>query len=444
MSTTDLTPRWDNFALYLPSIQSTFCNTLKQSIPNSRNFPSGLSMKDLNFWSGKSKLWTYSKILYSVGQFKVGDTPADAVTSRINKKDFTILGDSGGFQIGKGAFKGIKGLENKAMPPEKAAKAWRESNAKDWIVRWLNSHADYSMTIDMPLWAQLPENKDTPFHNCSKELLIQMSLENLKFIERSGLRKTKWLNVIQGSDRNAMLEWWNAVKWFRHGGWAIAGDTSWRGGIAEVMHTLLTMRDDDAFEVGQDWLHVLGVSQAKWAVLLSAIQRGLRVKNPNLTVSYDSASAFQASGVREQVAVYPKFSSNLSNSGSSDSWVLTMRDCPQSINYTDKDDQRHFPFQSPLGDRLMLNQLNVRADRYGKKQFDSLSNAILTNHNVWVYVRAFLEANELAVMERHNAEQFVPKILLDGCDLIEELLNKKAWARTFNKHQDLFAAIDKL
>ena len=46
----------------------------------------------------------------------------------------------------------------------------------------------------------------------------------------------------------------------------------------------------------RDWIHFpWGTSKLDWACFLTAIQRQLREHvNPNLTVSYDSASAFVA------------------------------------------------------------------------------------------------------------------------------------------------------
>ena len=53
------------------------------------------------------------------------------------------------------------------------------------------------------------------------------------------------------------------------------------------------------------------------------------------------------------------------------------------------------PFSSPLADMLTLGDLNVNADEFALNHFDQLSHLYLMNHNVWVYLTAFQEANEL-------------------------------------------------
>lgn len=71
----------------------------------------------------------------------------------------------------------------------------------------------------------------------------------------------KWLNVLQGTNTANILSWWDGVKWFKHGGWSMAGTAGWRGGLHNVLTLLLTMRDEDAFGDGNDWIHMLGVCQ---------------------------------------------------------------------------------------------------------------------------------------------------------------------------------------
>ena len=60
-----------------------------------------------------------------------------------NKKDTIIVGDSGGYQIGKGILKfdweNFKGKSANAM--------------RDKILHWLELTADWSMVLDIPSWA---------------------------------------------------------------------------------------------------------------------------------------------------------------------------------------------------------------------------------------------------------------------------------------------------
>lgn len=431
----DITPRWDNFAVYLPSIQKSFAKAAYKNGDRTRPMPANVGMKDLNFLNPNSKLWHYGYALYSAGQFKINETQADIVTNRDSRT--ILLGDSGGFQIGKGTLAGFTALKGLTDPDEVCA-AWRDAvQLKTWIVNWLENHSNYAMTLDMPLWAQLKGNKGTPFHKCSTEQLIQLTVENLKFIDNHKQGRTKWLNVIQGTSAEDMKLWWDAVKGYRFGGWALAGDTGWRGGTGAVIKQVLMMRDEGAFEPGMDWLHVLGVSQLKWGVLLTAIQRGLREKcNPNLRVSYDSASPNILSGKFQQVAMYPALNNK------PDSWVIRAERCPSDKSYVGS--SQAFPFPSALGDRLQMQHINIKYDKYSSIYFDDVTQHLLTHHNTWVYVRSLLQANELAFLDKHSAKNFVPPKLLECIGVYEEMLVADKWHKTWKKHEQLFDEVDKL
>jgi hypothetical protein len=430
----DLTPRWDNFAVYLPAMQFPYASAVASNkMLGKRDFPKGIKLQDLDFLNPKSKLWHYGYALYSAGQFTDARPRACSVTNR-NREKTLVLGDSGGFQIGKGTLKGTEHFK-KAKSADEVCGMWRDSkDVRQRIVRWLDAHSDYAMTIDMPLWAREPQNSKTPFHKCSIEQLIELSVENLDYIKRNTRGTTKWLNVLQGTNPKDSKQWWDAVKGYKMGGWALAGSVGWRGGLDNVLTYAMMMRDDNAYEKGQDWVHVLGVSQPTWAVLLTALQRGIRkhCNNPNLRVSYDSASPFQAGGQRQQVVRYPKFTKDMA------SWVMTAHEAPVNPLYAGKGGADfHFPYPSPLGDMLTLNQLNVRGGEFNGKTLDTIGTHMLTNHNLWVYVRSFLEANELAFMHVSEADKAVPQNLLDTCAFIEDLLGEDTWQSKLKKEKKL-------
>jgi hypothetical protein len=267
--------------------------------------------------------------------------------------------------------------------------------------------------------------------------LIDLSVDNLKYIKANTNGDTKWLNVLQGTEANDSKLWWDAVKRYRMGGWALAGGVGWRGGLENVLYYTLLMRDDNAFARGQDWLHVLGVSQPTWAVLLTAIQRAIRkhCKNPNMRVSYDSASPFQAGGARQQVVRYPKFTKDFTT------WTMSAHEAPVNPIYAKNGKDFHFPYASPLGDLLTLNHLNVRGGEFQRGAYDAVSNHILTNHNVWVYVRGLLEANELAFMHVSEADKAVPQKLLDVCAFIEDIFSHTNWQAKLKKEKKLIEEV---
>lgn len=433
----DLTPRWDKFAVYLPAMQYHYASAVDNNkLIKGRDFPKDLKLTDLDFLNPKSKLWHYGYALYSAGQFTDARPKACAVRNR-NKNHTTILGDSGGFQIGKGTLRGTEHLK-RAKSSAEVCELWRQSgDIRKWIVQWLEANSDYAMTIDMPLWAKFESNSKTPFHKCSVQELIDLSIGNLDYIKRNARGKTKWLNVLQGTTPKDSKQWWDAVKSYRMGGWALAGNVGWRGGLENVLYYVLTMRDDNAFDKGQDWMHVLGVSQPTWAVLLTSIQRAIRkhCDNSEFRISYDSASPFQAGGRYQKVVRYPKFTKDVA------SWAMTMHEAPVNPIYADSGSDYHFPYSSPIGDLLTLNHLNIRGGEFQRGAYDTVSNHLLTNHNVWVYVRSFLEANELAFMQASEADKAVPQKLIDMCAFIEDILGEERWQAKLKKEKLLLADV---
>jgi len=435
--TIDLTPRWDKFAVYLPAMQYHYASAVDNNkLIKGRNFPKEIKLTDLDFLNPKSKLWHYGYALYSAGQFTDARPKACAVTNR-DRKHTTLLGDSSGYQIGKGTLRGTEHFK-KAKTSAEVCELWRQSgDIRKWIVQWLEANSDYAMTIDMPLWAKDPANSKTPFHKCSVQELIDLSLGNLDYIKKNARGKTKWLNVLQGTTEKDSKQWWDAVKGYRMGGWALAGNVGWRGGLENVLYYVLTMRDDNAFEKGQDWMHVLGVSQPTWAVLLTALQRAIRqhCDNDTFRISYDSASPFQAGGRYQNVVRYPKFTKDIS------SWAMTMHEAPVNPLYADTGSNYHFPYSSPVGDLLTLNHLNIRGGEFQRGAYDTVSNHLLTNHNVWIYVRSFLEANELAFMQASEADKAVPQKLIDMCAFIEDILGEEQWAAKLKKENKLLTEV---
>lgn len=435
----DLTPRWNDFAVYLPAIQ-TWYSTMVHSRSDrhrkrARPFPNDLKLPDLDYLNPKSKLWHYGYGLYSAGQFTTFAPRACSVTNR-DKSATTILGDSGGYQIGMGALHGTKHIKNERTA-DGVVRAWSQcGDVREGLMIWLEANSDYAMTIDMPLWSRTAPNSKSPFRICSAEQLIGMTIDNLEHIKRFQKGDTKWLNVIQrgASDADSKL-WWDAVKGYRFGGWALAGCAD--GGLQSVLHNILMMRDDGAFTDGQDWLHVLGVSQPTWAVLLTAIQQQLRKINPKLRVSYDSASPFQMVGKFHDTVRYPKLTKDLK------SWVMSASEVQINPIYANTNGAHHFPFSSPLGEMMTLDQLSVNGGLYQAKPADEISWLMLVNHTLYVYVRAFLEANELVFLNRNDAQRCVPPEILSAVDFIDEVFKARNWKKKIIDNKVMLDAVFK-
>lgn len=422
-------------AIYLPAVNVIFANYVAKTLsPSSRQLPHGLDVNDLAFWERGNKLFHYPYVLHSIGQFGVGSTINNALT-QAGRTDRFLVGDSGGYQIGSGTLTGFKAL-HEGMSAQDAQDAWDSAyELKTWIIGWLDTYTHYAMTLDMPLWAV--NNPKSPFHQCSIKQLTDMTVDNLEFIELHMTGGAKWLNVVQGLDEATTRDWWNAIKWFKHGGWALGGNAGNDGGLAQVIRTVLLMHHDDgdAFTAGQDWLHILGVSEVKWAIASTALQQCLRKINPKITVSYDSASPFQEAGVYEVAAIPPQFTND------PDTWRIrktlsTDIQGPQFVSST-----APFPISSPIGKRMTMGDLNANDYKFAMKQFDTTSNMLLVNHNVWVYLDAFERANNAAFGA--DAKKLVPAAYLDGIEIMREAFDRPDWHKFIAKNQSRLDEFDK-
>lgn len=424
-------------AVYLPAVNSTFARTAVAANIDGRDFPAGLTVDDLVYWQ-PNKLFDYPYLLHSIGLYKVGAVD-DTAVSRIERGSAVVLGDSSGFQIGQGTLKGLKGFEAN-MPAAQAIAAWNAaSDVRKWILNWLEAYSTYAMTIDMPLWAAVEDTK-SPFSKCTREQLLQMTLDNLRYINVNKQGNTKWLNVVQGIGNDDTEFWWRGVKSYRFSGWALAGGAGSRGGLAQLLYAVLLMNEDDAFAEGCDWVHVLGVSTLDWAVVLTAVQRCLNKRNPALQVSFDTSSPFQSGMMREEAYYLPRLTTDART------WVFPKAESPQGFDLIGS--KEPFPHScSPLGKLLQLGHLNVSSvwNPGQRKQYDSISLMMLVNHNIWVTLKAIETANDLAFGNDNIAT--TPSALVDcieGIETIFDIANKQGdWRGYLHEHKTLFDAHSK-
>ena len=419
-------------AIYLPAVQRGYLHILNIKETETLRLPDGLKIEDLAFWTGESNIFNHKFCLLSVGSQDIGSNFTSTLF-RNSVGNHTIVGDSGGFQIAHGTMKGLKKLKQ-GMDGVAAVSAWKNENyeAKHWILSSLNTYFDYSMTIDMALWARESGNENSPFHKCTEEQLIEMTVDNLKQIEERQLNRTKWLNVIHGTDITSFEKWWNAVKFFKKGGWSLAGGVGWRGGLYNVIYALLTMRDEDAFVEGQDWIHMLGVSQTVWSVIFTAIQRQLRNTNPKLQISFDSSSPFLTAGSFDQYANIPSLGKDLKSWGISYELLDSVRSNTQSSALLFPDNP------TLLGQQIQMRHLVFKDGPFVARRIDNLSNQLLANHNIWVYLDSVERANAIAFgTERH----LLPDTLRNTLEIVEEAFNVSNWREFIKNNKRVLDAL---
>jgi len=406
----DLTSTQLDYAKFLPAT-STFYATFigKQRYINyvdpSRIPPSFTNgMESLNFLDPVKGQFYYEWCLYSAGHANLDlSKPCwkeDMFRNR-NRSNSWVLGDSGGFQIGKGKWEG----NWKDINCPKASKKRRQ------VLEWMDTLMDYGMVLDIPSWIRHFEESKTKTKIESFDDAVAGTHINNEYFIRNRNGNCKFLNVLQGEGHTEAKRWYDQMKKYsdpkqypneHFNGWAMGGQNMCD--IHLILQRLVDLRFDNLLEPGyQDWMHFLGTSKLEWAVLLTDIQRAIRkYHNPNFTISYDCASPFLATA-NGQIYYQTETSDRRK-------WTYRMSAGLDNKKY--KHDTRLYRdavvadkvlscFESsPIMDQIKTNDICVYGpgdlNKFGqsnKTSWDSFSYGIMMGHNVWHHINAVQEAN---------------------------------------------------
>ena len=431
----NLTATQNDYAYFLPATSgfySTFIGKQRYSnyvdpsrIPGS--FASGV--ESLNYLEPDKGAFYYDHCLYSAGHANLDlnkfDESEDMFRNR-NRATSWVLGDSGGFQIGKGVW-----------PAD-----WKDPNCpkamkkRQQVLAWMDALMDYGMCLDIPAWvARSPAGRAATGINSYIEAVQGTYINNDYFINnRNG--NCKFLNVLQGENHTDADDWYDRMKKYcdtkiygdrAFNGWSMGGQNMCD--IHLVLKRLVALRFDGLLEKGQhDWMHFLGTSKLEWATLLTDIQRAVRkYHNDQFTISFDCASPFLATANGQ---IY-------TNTETVDrtKWVYRMQASADHTKYSQ--DTRLFKDEviqdgifkkfesSPIIDQVLMKEIciygagivnpnlpaNTEPDPYNplhwtvmpdvnklgkvsnRTSWDSFTYAIMMGHNVWMHVNAVQEAN---------------------------------------------------
>lgn len=288
-------------AVYLPAISGFITSFIGNQRHKNHIAPDRIpamfdrGIEGMNWMNKQEGYFYYKHNLYSAGHANLDVTKPNIKEEMIykrNRNEGWVLGDSGGFQIGKGVWKAD----------------WKDPNCpaalakRTEVLRWLDTHMDYGMVLDIPAWVRKTEKgRQSSGITTFAEAIQATQINNEYFIKnRSGA--CKFLNVVQGSTHSESDLWYSHMKKYadpkqyedHFNGWAFGSQQACDPHL--TLRRLVICRFDGLLEPGvHDWLHVLGNSNMEWVLLLSDIQRAVRkYHNPRFTVSYDAASPFLA------------------------------------------------------------------------------------------------------------------------------------------------------
>jgi len=456
----NLTATQSDYAYFLPATSGFYSTFIgKQRYGNyvdPARIPPSLAngVESLNYLNPDKGAFYFDHCLYSAGHANLDLTKPDETEDMFRNRDRStswVLGDSGGFQIGKGVW---EGEWRDPTGPEVAA-MWAEVNAKgvelvpqvhptghpktdkngnpkytkidhpklyqarldaaqkkrEQVLTWMDTLMDYGMVLDIPAWVERsPAGRKATGIESYQQAVNATRFNNEYFIKhRNG--NCKFLNVLQGETHDQADDWYQQVKDFcdtkvygdkAFNGWGMGGQNMCD--IHLVLKRLVALRFDGLLEQGQhDWMHFLGTSKLEWAVLLTDIQRAVRkYHNPDFTISFDCASPFLATA-NGQIYINTETEDRTK-------WVYRMQASADDKKYaTDsrlfKDavlqDKIFEKFESsPIIDQMQMKEICIYAPgdlnkngKEGSTSWDSFSYALMMGHNVWMHLNAVQEAN---------------------------------------------------
>lgn len=339
------------WAVFLPAISgfySTFIGAqrVNNDYVDPARFPKGMTdMEQLNWFNDKLGLFPYKWSLYSGGHANLDLSKDDPKSDMILKRDpnTILVGDSGGFQIGRCLWEGewrapdsievqTKMADCKARKTEQRVVKTKDKNGNEMektvtvdlvkeyqsrldaaqdkrsaVLNWLDNVSNYAMVLDIPTWIiKNPDSERATGIRTHAEAVAATRYNNEYFMRhRKGVKKggTKFLNVLQGANHTDADDWYETMKEYcdpvkypdtHFDGWAMGGQNMCD--VHLILHRLNALRFDNLLQKGKhDWMHFLGTSRLEWAVLLTVIQRAIRKHvNENFTISFDCASPFLA------------------------------------------------------------------------------------------------------------------------------------------------------
>lgn len=458
----DLTSSQNDYALFLPATSSFYASFIgyqrhRYPYVQANRIPANFvnDVESLNFLEPGAGLFNYKWCLYSAGHANLDLNKNDDRESlfRNRKRDGSswVLGDSGGFQIGKGVWEGewkdptgpevaalmaeaiARGVELvPQMDPTGNPKTDKNGNPKytkvdhvklyqakldaaqkkrEQVLNWMDTLMDYGMVLDIPAWVGRSPVGAKNSGVGSYEQAVEATKYNNEYFIKNRNGNCKFLNVLQGENHAQADDWYDKMKHFcdpkiygdkAFNGWAMGGQNMCD--VHLVLKRLVALRFDGLLEQGhQDWMHFLGTSKLEWALLLTDIQRAIRkYHNPNFTISFDCASPFLATA-NGQMYIQTECEDRKK-------WLYRMLPTLDDKKYaTDtrlfldtliQDGVFKYVEKSPMLDGVKTNDICVYApgnlNRMGKENktsWDSFTYAILMGHNVWMHLNSVQEAN---------------------------------------------------
>ena len=410
----DLTSEQKDYALFLPALSTFYAlfvgRQRRHEYIDYNRVPSFLKhgVESIN-WLAPEGLWRYKWSLHSAGHASldlVKDMYREDMYRVRDKNTSWLLGDSGGFQIGKGKWEGDW---------RKGSGCPQAQKKRDGVLRWMDKFMDYGMILDIPAWVSRSPEGAAASKISSYQEAVEGTQQNNEYFIKNRNGNCKFLNVLQGENFQQADDWYNQMKHYcdpkvypdaHFNGWAMGGQNMCDLHLA--LKRVVELRFDGLLEKGKhDVMHFLGTSKLEWALVLTAIQRGIRKNhNENFTVTFDCASPFLCTANGQ---VYTGH-----RTVQDEKWSYMMSSAPDDKAYStqtfpyDELCDAHFSqvdghtwMPTPITQGLKTNDICIYGpndvNRMGvstKTSWDSFAYALMMNHNVYTHINSVQIANQ--------------------------------------------------
>lgn len=340
------------------------------------------------FWEDATpEPWRYKYFLLTAGHlYKKSQVRKDW-----NLEDTLVFGDSGGFQIATGALK------------------W-DLKLRDTIFEWLEANSDIAANIDIP--------PRVTYEGRFQESL-NISLDNFKYFEKKQSGKTKFLNVVQGSNPAEFDHWYNTVKDLEFSGWCIGSSRR----LVDFMYILSKMiKEKEFLKPYNSWVHLLGISKVSDFFVLAQIQKCMNAYTGNkITLSTDSSSPGQ----------YPIFGQMVWSPNWKDQ-VFNMLYFPKDGSNMNYDLTQHIP--------SLIDHPGVKHFTYDKAlNWSTEAVTRATYHNLYMYI--YTAENVEKLINNAPVEvlcELIPNDLVQILKSIEEMFNSPNPTGVYERYKQYY------
>jgi len=308
-----------------------------------------------------------------------------------------VFGDSGGYQIATGILK------------------W-DSTIQQKIFEWLEENSDIAMNIDIPTRGMY-EGK---FEEC-----LKISSENFKYFHDNQTGKTRFLNVLQGTNQGEYKRWYDEVKQYDFQGWAIGGGRN----IYNLMSALaILLEGKEHLNKNNKVLHILGVSKIADFLLLGQLQRSLNEIGSNMQVTTDSSSPSRST-------VYGFWYTGFDIKEEVFRCVHIPR--KDKANILDTCTFGRLPAMCPEIDKVIFD--NFTLNEFMEMKTEHYAAMVL--HNFGIFIDAINQCNELVYSDRYILDQLLCHDSALILKSIDEMIKTGKPMEVFNKYLPIYKKV---